>query len=302
MAINNPNWLLFWGLLAALSTPACTGQGIPVPKDEASQGVGHASAAVPSETLAEMAPPKLPKVTCAGNELTISADNSTLASVLTAVHVCIGVQVEIPEGASGSRVFEELGPGPARQVLESLLSGSDFNFVIGSSDANPQKIESVLLMLRPTETASAHDAAPDHSLTAARRAWQQRRQTSAASLGVDESHPAPDETTSAAETDDASTAPAENAAANPAPPSTNDQPPAAAEAPASSGDSAAPTAPTAPTTAPTPESPSAASPSFDPSQSTDQRITDMQQMFQQRRQMNQNQNQNQTQNPTSPQP
>jgi hypothetical protein len=41
--------------------------------------------------------------------LTIIADNSTLGGVLAAVHSCIGVQVDIPEGAAGKRVFENLG-------------------------------------------------------------------------------------------------------------------------------------------------------------------------------------------------
>jgi chemotaxis protein histidine kinase CheA len=295
MPINNANRLLLFGLLAALSAPACRAQETPAPIDEANQGAGHASAAAPSATLAETAPPKAPKVTCSGDQLTISADNATLGGVLAAVHACTGVQVEIPEGAAGSRVFEELGPGPARQVLESLLSGTEFNYVIGSSDTNPQKIETVLLMSRPAETASALDAATNRTMTPGRRAWLQNRQNRSASLAADENHPAPDETSSTPEPEDAAAAPAENAGAAPAQAPANDQPAAAAEAPSSATNGAAPTAPTS-----NPESPSSASPSSNPSQSTEQRITDMQQLFQQRRQMNQNQNQ--SQNPASPQP
>jgi hypothetical protein len=42
----------------------------------------------------------------------------------------------------------ELGPGPARQILASLLSDSNFDYLIQASDADPEKIQSVLLMPR----------------------------------------------------------------------------------------------------------------------------------------------------------
>jgi hypothetical protein len=255
-------------------------------------------------------PPKTPKVTCTGNQLTISADNSTLGSVLAAVHSCIGVQVDIPEGAAASRVFEELGPGPARQVLDSLLNGTDFNFVIGSSAANPERIETVLLMTRAVEPANAHEPAADRSLSTARRAWLQTRQNRAASLTPEENHPAADEAPATPDTEDAAAAPvapAVDASVNSAQaPATDPSAPAspvapAADAPASPGDSAAPSAPTTPSAA-TVESPVSASPSSDAGAGTDQKISEMQQLFQQRRQMNQSQNQSPGQNPTSPQP
>ena len=297
MPINNASRLLLFGVLAAFSAPACRTQETPSPADETSQKAGHGSAAAPSAALAEMAPPKAPKVTCSGDQLTISADNATLGGVLAAVHACTGVQVEIPEGAAGSRVFGELGPGPARQVLESLLSGTEFNFVIGSSDTDPQKIETVLLMSRPVETASAQDAATDRTMTAGRRAWLQNRQNRSASLAADETHPAPDETPSTPEPEDAAAAPVENAGATPAQAPANDQPAAAAEPSSSAAAGVASTAPTSNS-----ESPSAASPNSNPNEGTEQKITDMQQLFQQRRQMNTNQNPSQNPNPTSPQP
>lgn len=292
LTINQASRLFLLGLLAALSVPACKAQETPVSKGETGQTADRTSIAAPSATLTEMALPKLPKVTCSGGEMTISADNSTLGSVLTAVRACLGIQVEIPEDATGSRVFEELGPGPARQVLESLLNGTNFNFVIGSSDTSPQKIETVLLMVRPTETASANDGAPDRPASVARRAWLQTRQNRAASLAADEDHPAADETPSTPEAEDAVAAPAQNTGPNPAQAPPNDQPAPAADAAGASAGNSAPIASPAQNS----QSPSPANPSSDPSQSTEQKITDMQQLFQQRRQMNQ------SQNPASPQP
>ena len=292
MTSNKANRLFLFGLLAMLSSPACRAQETAVAKDQS----GHASSAVQLADRAEMAPPKTPKVSCSGDQLTISADNATLGGVLAAVHTCTGVQVEIPEGATESRVFGELGPGPARQVLESLLSGTEFNFVIGSSNTDPQKIETILLMPRPVETASAHDTATDRSMTAARRAWLQGRQNRSASLPADEPQMDPDEAPSTVEPKDVPAPPVENPSAAPGQIPANDQPSAAPEAPSPAVEGVSPAAPAPPTS--NPESPTSASPNSNPGASTEQKITDMQQLFQQRRQMNQNQ----SQNPASPQP
>lgn len=303
MTINNANRLLFLGLVVANCAPACRAQETPVSVVEATQPASRETATTLSPTFPEMTPPKPPKVTCVGDQLTISADNSTLGSVLSAVHACIGVEIDIPESASGSRVFEELGPGPARQVLETLLSGTNFNFAIGSSATNPERIDAVLLIERPVETANAHEPAADRPLSALRRAWLQSRQNRAASLPPDVNHPAADETPSTPETEDSATALAADANAGPAQaPATDASSPAAVvapaiEAPSSPGDSTAPAAPITPTT----ESASTPSPSSDPNAGTEQKIGEMQQLFQQRRLMNQNQNQSPGQNSAAPQ-
>jgi len=292
MAIRNVNRLLFSGLTATYFALACSAQESPAPVNEASQPAPQASAEAPSATLLALPAAKPAKVTCAGNQLTISAANSTLGSVLAAVHTCLGIEVDIPEGASGSRVFEELGPGPPRQVLGSLLTGTDFDFAIRSSDTDPQKIETVLLMLRPTQTASAPDSDSGRSPSAARRAWSQSRQNRSASLSVDDNHPVPDEAPSTPDAESAEAAPAVDAGATPTQAQAGDASPVPAEASSASGDNTAPKAPSTPVSETSPT----ASPSSNPGQSTEQSIANMQQMFQQRRQMNQNPN------PTSPQP
>jgi len=144
MAKDNAVRLLGVVLLAGLTATAMEGQGASGPTNGGSQ-IANASAA---PAIMSQGPARTPKVTCAGDQLTISANNATLGSVLAAVHACIGIQIDIPEGAGKSRTFEELGPGPEREVLEELLSGTGFNYVIGSSDADPGKIETILLMER----------------------------------------------------------------------------------------------------------------------------------------------------------
>jgi hypothetical protein len=284
MAIDNTITLLSFGMLVALSASVSSAQVSPAAINGAVPEASPTSAVTDPPTMAEL-PPKAPKVTCKGNQLTISAENSTLESILTAVHLCTGVQIDIPEGAKSSRTFEELGPGPARQVLESLLSGSDFNYVIESSDENPQKIESVLLMLGTSHAESAPTvaSASDHSLTPGRRAWIQTRQNRASSFSAGESH-AQDEAPAAPAAEEAVAAPVENIDAGAAQVPANDTPPPAAEAPVAPPANMAPSVPTANALA---AAPSVASPSIDEGKSTEEKISDMQQMFQQRRLMTQ---------------
>lgn len=243
--------------------------------------------------FALLAPPKAPRVTCDGNQLTIIADNSTLSGVLAAVHSCIGVQVDIPEGAAGKRVFENLGPGPAREVLESLLNGTGLNFAIGSSATDPQKVDSILLMLRTTDTLAS--AVADRALTPARRAWLQTRQNDRRSSAPidDNNQAAVVDTSEYPAAVDAAAKPADTAKPDAIQAPSGDTAPPASDTPAASTDGAKSPAPAV-------DAASTSGPSASQDKSTAERIADMQQMFQQRRQINQTQNQSQA--PTSPQP
>lgn len=245
-----------------------------------------ASATPASPEFALLASPKAPKITCGGNQLTITADNSTLAGVLAAVHTCIGVQIDVPEGVADKRVFENLGPGPAREVLESLLNGMDLNFAIGSSATDPQKVVSVLLLLQPTETSTV--SFTERALTPARRAWLQSRQNGRPTTApIDDNNQAAVETSDLLATNDASAKPAASQS-----PSGDIEPPAS-DTPGASIDSAISPTPAADTS-------SSSGPAASADKSTIERIADMQQMFVQRRQITQTQNQSQA--PTSPQP
>ena len=124
--------------------------------------------------------PRLPKVHCQGGQLSISAQNSTLSSILAAVHACLGVEVDIPNGAADERSFLELGPGPTREVLDALLSSTDYNYAIQSSNSAPDKILAILLMAQTKDgTDSSKGKSPilaDNSkMSPARRAWLQSR-------------------------------------------------------------------------------------------------------------------------------
>lgn len=113
--------------------------------------------------------PNPPNVVCSGNQLTISTNNSTLGSVLNDVQKCIGMKIDMPEGAASSRVFDKLGPGPAREVIAALLSSTGFDFLIGSSESDPGKVNSVLLIARTADKSAP--TPPDAVPTPARRAY-----------------------------------------------------------------------------------------------------------------------------------
>jgi hypothetical protein len=88
-------------------------------------------------------------ITYVEGQLRINVLNSTLAEVLRKVAALTGAKIDIPEGANAEQMpVVELGPGPARQILASLLSESNFDYLIQGSDSDGSRIESVLLLPR----------------------------------------------------------------------------------------------------------------------------------------------------------
>jgi len=286
MVMNNVNRLLGVVLLAGLMAPGMRAQGASNPTNSGNQDTP--ATAVPA--VMNQGPARTPKVTCAGDQLTISANNATLGSVLAAVHACIGVQIDIPEGAGRSRTFEELGPGPERQVLEALLSGTDFNYVIGSSDADPGKVETVLLMERPTETATN---APQRDRTLPPgRGWMGaiRNAQRAGTSGSEDSSQSAYEPAEAPAVEEpvAAPTPAENVNATSVPAPASDTPAAAADGPPAPTVLSEGVAMTT-TGSPAPELSPSVGLATDAGKSTTERISAMQQMFEQRKQINQGQ-------------
>ena len=255
----NTTRVLTFILLVALSVSAYGGQEAPAAPATAG---GDADVSTVTANVVTEPAPNPPKVTCMGNELTISANNSTLASVLAAVHACTGVQIDIPTGIAESRVFDQLGPGPAREVLTSMLEAMNLNYVIGSSDANPEKVDSVLLIARVgTGDAPGVGGIGDRPSSASRRAWMQTRQNRAASVPEDNSTGIVD-TPVSAPVEEPAAAPVDNPAISP-PPVVPEAPPARVDTPAAGPIEGKTTA---------------------------DQITSMQQLFEQRRKMMEQQN------------
>jgi hypothetical protein len=67
-------------------------------------------------------------VTAGNNELTVKADNSSLAQILHQVSSKLGMQLD---GLGGDeRVFGSFGPAAPREVLTALLDGTSYNVMM----------------------------------------------------------------------------------------------------------------------------------------------------------------------------
>jgi hypothetical protein len=94
-------------------------------------------------------------VTYRDGQLTIDAENSTLAAVLELVAEKTGAVIEVPPGSGLERIVEHTGPGRAEDVLASLLNGSPFDFVIVGSPQPPHVPMQVLLSLHTADTPAS---------------------------------------------------------------------------------------------------------------------------------------------------
>lgn len=226
-------------------------------------------------------PPSPPKVNCDGDKLTISAQNSTLGSVLNAVRTCTGAQVEVPEGIRGERFFGELGPGPVRAVLTEFLSSTDLDYVVQASPSDPQKVEAILLNTRGTDfrTEVASDTGNTGNVSPNKRAWLEARRNYVQSVS-----PPPDESSPESDAASSGSKPAETATVQENSPPVQSEPvTSAAAAPVVATDTTNETA--------SPSSDQSATQT--PSDKTSEMINSMRRLFEQRKQMSQ---------PPSPQP
>ena len=130
--------------------------GAPISAQPAKSHIRHKKATQVEETPApppppptlEQSPPTAPQVSLQNGQLTINASNSTLGQVLRAVQSRTGAAVEIPPAAANERVVAQLGPGQPRDVLNSLLNGTRFNYVILGVNGDPGGVQRVILTPR----------------------------------------------------------------------------------------------------------------------------------------------------------
>ena len=132
-------------LLTALSFPAA------VLSQTAPNSESNPATLTPAPTL-EQQPAQLPTVTFKNGELTIVAYNASLRDIMEMVRTQTGATIEIPPEAT-ERVFVSLGPGPTRRILDSLLAGSSFNYVLLGSPTDSQALTKVVLVPKPAENS-----------------------------------------------------------------------------------------------------------------------------------------------------
>src|ERR1039458_8154731 len=106
----------------------------------------------------EQMPPTPPRVSYQNGLLTIDAKNSTLSQVLRMVQAQTGASLEMPSSAANERVTMQLGPGRARDVLNTLLNGSKFNYIILGMTGNPGGVQKVILTTRQNAATAVNTA------------------------------------------------------------------------------------------------------------------------------------------------
>jgi hypothetical protein len=151
-------------------------------------------------------PSSAPQVSYANHQLTIVSRNSTLGDILRAVQKQTGAVVEMPSNST-ERAIGSFGPGPARDVLASLLNGSHFNYVLLGSPVSASELDRVILITKsgPDDVAPAAEASvtkPGQSPLQMGGSGQGVPSDADASADSDDSQDDADDSSSAAAADD----------------------------------------------------------------------------------------------------
>lgn len=76
--------------------------------------------------------------------MTVNADNSTMSDILSRIGRLTGAHIEGAQPDS-ERVFGTFGPGTPRQVLDSLLTGSRYDFILLDAVDSPGTLQRIIL-------------------------------------------------------------------------------------------------------------------------------------------------------------
>jgi hypothetical protein len=111
-------------------------------------------------------PPPVLEVHVQNGLMSVNAERTNLAAVLTEIRKQTGADVAIPAGAEQEQVITKIGPAPTRDVLLSLLNGTRYNFVMVGFD-NDSSLRRLILtpkgasmVVQPTPAAYQPPATP----------------------------------------------------------------------------------------------------------------------------------------------
>jgi hypothetical protein len=135
------------------AAPNVNGQA---PPPQSSAGAGAQQSQQPYGLALQPANP--PNISYANGQLSIIANNSSLADIVTAIERATGVRVEGTRPDS-ERVFGQFGPGSPRDVLNSLFDGSRYDFILVGSLENPADVRTIILSPHGTAPAAGVNTA-----------------------------------------------------------------------------------------------------------------------------------------------
>ena len=163
---------------AAHFGPAVQAQTTPAPQNVQSLS--------PSQQM-----PAPPRVSYTGDKLTVTANNSTVQDVINAVHGATGTTFQISGGPLQDRLFGQYGPGPVNAVLEQILRGSGFNYILVSAPEAPGQVKNATLMAKSTEASTPAIAQQPQQQNVNQQPEDQEAPVDA-NTGVDEEPPQPE--------------------------------------------------------------------------------------------------------------
>jgi hypothetical protein len=134
--------------LALYLTPGILGQAPAIGCGSSRLGAGCPSVEARSVSPAINAHPPTsctPPVTYVNGKLAICAQGTTLKELLRAVSFATGAVVEFPHDRAGEHISANIGPGPVRDVLATLLNGSGLNYVMLGPQNNPSALQRLIL-------------------------------------------------------------------------------------------------------------------------------------------------------------
>ncbi len=104
-------------------------------------------------------PPSPPRITYAGGKLTVVTNNAVLDDVVAGIGKAIGANVQGIQPQASERVFGQFGPAVPSQVIDTLLTGSQYDFVLVGSAGNFGSVREIILSRKSTGTDQSAQSA-----------------------------------------------------------------------------------------------------------------------------------------------
>lgn len=104
-------------------------------------------------------PPVPPEVTFRDGMITLTAPNSSLASVLSAISSKTGIEFEGADLGAADRMALSIGPAPEADVLSAIFDGWRFDYVALGKPDNPAIVQRVILTAKGSVPATPQPGA-----------------------------------------------------------------------------------------------------------------------------------------------
>ncbi len=104
------------------------------------------------------------QVTYTGGQLTVVANNNSLAETLTEIRNLTNAKIEGVQLGAAERISGEFGPDTPRAVVGALLASSRYNFILISPAGNPAALQRIVLSEPAPEPMAAVQPAPQPTM------------------------------------------------------------------------------------------------------------------------------------------